>query len=336
MPNIVANTRPRSRFGAVIAALLSAVFFGLNAVASKLLFAPSGHFDATALFVARGFWSIPLFLGLAAITCPRPFPRLSATQIVLLIFCGAAYGPGTNALSALGASQTSAAHAVLLMSMFPPLAAVLAALVLRERLSSLRMLAIAVGMAGAGILTGSRSGSGSSMQGDAMIAAFIFTWALLTLGIRKLDARLPPLFVVGVFGAIGGVMLAVIGLAVGQFDAVLIPIRHRDLATIIWFDVELVLCLSLVGQLLQGIALKALNVALVVALTSYGAIAAGMAASVLLLRESLSLQEIIAGIFLVCALALSLIPEATLSLVFKRGAPPSHSQESGRNCGDDR
>lgn len=86
------------------------------------------------------------------------------------------------------------------------------------------------------------------MRGDAMIAAFIFTWALLTLGIRKLDARLPPLFVVGVFGAIGGVMLAVIGAALGQFDAVLIPVGHRDLATIIWFDVEPVLCLSLVGR----------------------------------------------------------------------------------------
>lgn len=81
-----------------------------------------------------------------------------------------------------------------------------------------------------------------------MITAFIFTWVLLTLGIRKLAAVLPPLFVVGAFGPIGGLMLTIIGAALRQFDAVLIPVEHRDLATIIWFDVEPVLCLSLVGR----------------------------------------------------------------------------------------
>ena len=44
--------------------------------------------------------------------------------------CGSTYGPGTNALSALGASETSAGHAVLLLSLFPPLAAVLASVFL--------------------------------------------------------------------------------------------------------------------------------------------------------------------------------------------------------------
>ena len=53
--------------------------------------------------------------------------------------CGITYGPGTNALSALGASETSAGHAVLLLSLFPPLAAVLASVFLRERLTVLRV-----------------------------------------------------------------------------------------------------------------------------------------------------------------------------------------------------
>ena len=41
---------------AVLAALISALFFGLNAVASKLLFSPAApaHFDAVSLF--RGAW----------------------------------------------------------------------------------------------------------------------------------------------------------------------------------------------------------------------------------------------------------------------------------------
>ncbi|WNV12747.1 hypothetical protein [Tardiphaga sp. 709] len=57
---------------------------------------------------------------------------------------------------------TSAAHAVLLLSLFPPLAARLAAVFLRERLS-LKMIAIAFGVMGAATLTLSKS-SGARLQ----------------------------------------------------------------------------------------------------------------------------------------------------------------------------
>jgi drug/metabolite transporter (DMT)-like permease len=303
---------------AILAALVSSVFFGLNAVASKLLFspAPPTHFDAVSLFVARGFWSLPLFVVLAFVAIPRPLPPLTWKNAGLFAMCGIAYGPGTNALSALGASETSAGHAVLLLSLFPPLAAVLASVFLRERLPTLRVVAILIGVVGAMILTLSKSGARSSFAGDAVISTFILTWALLTLGIRKLDTTYPALFVVGIFGTIGCLLLGGIGLVAGRIDAILIPLKYTDATTVIWFDVELVLFLSLVGQLLQGVALRTLNVALVVALTSYGSIAAGLAASIILLGEHLTVGEIVAGLFLVTALGLSLVPIAAASRVF--------------------
>jgi drug/metabolite transporter (DMT)-like permease len=305
----------RNRLSSATSALVSAVFFGSNAVASKILFNPQApaHFDAVSLFVARGFWSLPLFLALALVTMPRPLPPLTWKNAGLFALCGITYGPGTNALSALGASETSAGHAVLLLSLFPPLAAVLASVFLRERLAVLRIVAILIGVVGALILTLSKSGAGSSLAGDAMIGAFILTWALLTLGIRRLDGTYPALFVVGVFGTIGCLLLSGMGLVAGRIDAILIPLNHVDATTIIWFDVELVVLLSLVGQLLQGVALRTLNVALVVALTSYGSIAAGLAASIILLGEHLTVGEIVAGLFLVTALALSLVPISAAS-----------------------
>jgi drug/metabolite transporter (DMT)-like permease len=298
-----------SRPLAVTAALVSAVFFGVNAVASKILYAPeaASGFDAVSLFVARGTWSLPLFLLLAAVTKPRRLPPLTTKNAALFLFCGIAYGPGTNALSALGAHATSASHAVLLLSLFPPLAAGLAAVFLRERLSVLKVIAIAIGVMGAATLAMSKSSGGATTTGDLLIAAFIFTWAILTLGIRQLDKTYPALFVVGVFGTIGCIALGAIGAAVGRFDSVLIPLRHFDLQTVLWFDLELVLLLSLGGQLLQGVALRALNVALVVALTSYGSIFFGLAASLAILGERLTVQDIIAGVFLVTALGLSLV-----------------------------
>jgi drug/metabolite transporter (DMT)-like permease len=296
---------------AVSAALVSAVFFGVNAVASKILYAPeaAAGFDAVGLFVARGVWSLPLFLLLAIATKPRRLPPLKTGNAVLFVFCGIAYGPGTNALSALGAHATSASHAVLLLSLFPPLAAGLAAVFLRERLSALKMIAIVVGVMGAATLTLSRSSSGATTLGDLLIAAFILTWAVLTLGIRQLDKTYPALFVVGVFGTIGCVALGAIGGLAGRLDSVLIPLQHFDLQTVVWFDLELVLLLSLGGQLLQAMALRALSVGVVVALTSYGSIFFGLAASVVILGERLTLQDIVAAAFLVTALGLSLLPE---------------------------
>jgi drug/metabolite transporter (DMT)-like permease len=102
----------------------------------------------------------------------------------------------------------------------------------------------------------------------------------------------------------------------GRIDAILVPLNHTDATTVIWFDVELVLLLSLIGQLLQGVALRTLNVALVVALTSYGSIAAGLAASIVLLGERLTGGEIMAGLFLVTALGLSLTPISATSRFF--------------------
>ncbi len=68
--------------------------------------------------------------------------------------------------------------------------------------------------------------------------------------------------------------------------------QHFDLQTVLWFDLELVLLLSLGGQLLQGMALRTLNVAVVVALTSYGSIFFGLAASLVILGERLTVQTL--------------------------------------------
>ena len=305
---------------AMVAALISAMFFGLNAVASKLLFeanAPA-HFDAVSLFTSRGFWSMLLFLLLALFNRHRKYPRVTFATLALFFVCGLLYGPGTNALIALGASRTSAGHSVLLLSMFPPLAATLAALILREKLSGLRIAAIAIGVIGAAILTLSKSASASSLAGDALIAGFILAWALMTVCIRRLNRDWPPLFVVGVFGTVGGLLLTLIGASLGRLDAILIPLRHFDSGTILWFDLELVLLVSVTGQLLQGLALRTLNVGLVVALTSYGSIAAGMVASFLLLGESMSAGEIVAGLVLITALGLSLAPEEFVMKLLRR------------------
>jgi drug/metabolite transporter (DMT)-like permease len=127
------------------------------------------------------------------------------------------------------------------------------------------------------------------------------------LGIRRLDTVYPALFVVGVFGTIGAMMLALIGISIDRVDAILIPLKHFDVRTILYFDLELVLFLSLGGQLLQALALRCLPVAFVVALTSYGSIFAGLIASATILGERLNANEYLAGGLLLAALAVSVL-----------------------------
>jgi drug/metabolite transporter (DMT)-like permease len=319
---MTASMQPSGKAVGIGAALLSAVFFGLNAVGLKQLFAAPPIMDASALFVARGAWSLPLFVGLAVWSRPRPLPSMAPRDLVLFLLCGLMYGPGTNALSALGAANTSASHAVMLLSLFPPLAAFLAALFLREHMSIKAICSVALGIAGAVVLSLSRSSGGSSWYGDALIGGFILTWAILTLGIRRLDANYPALFVVGVFGTIGALMLVLIGFVTGRATTILIPLQHFDVRTIVWFDLELVLFLSLGGQLLQAAALRSLPVAFVVALTSYGSIFAGLIASAILLGERLSANEYLAAGLLLAALALSLLDRRRPATTLKHAPVP--------------
>jgi drug/metabolite transporter (DMT)-like permease len=330
------NTEEKTgRLWAVMATLAAAVFFGGNAVASKMLYAPDPipRFDAVGLIVARGAWMFPLFLALALLTRPHHPAPPRGKDVGLFVACGVAFGPGACALAALGASATSAAHAVLLLSLFPPLAAGLAALLLRERLAPIRLLALVLGVLGAATLTLSKTGGGATTTGDLLVGAFILSWALLTLGVRKLNRTYPPLFVVGVFGTLGSALLALLGVPLGRLDAVLVPLRHFDLRTVLCFDVEMVLLLSLGGQLLQGLALRTLNVALVAALTSYGSIFAGLAASFLFLGERLTTGDLVAGAFLVTAVALSLVPENLLQrragALGQPSAPPEGEGQRG-------
>jgi len=260
---------------------------------------PTPRFDAVSLLVARGFWMLPLFLVLAAVTRPKQRWSLGGRDALLFLACGVAFGPGACALAALGASATSAAHFVLLVSLFPPLAGGLAALFLRERLAPVRVVAILVGVVGASTLALSKSTGGATPSGDLLVAAFIAAWALLTVGIRLLNRTYPPLFVVGVFGAVGSLLLALLGIPSGRMGAVLVPLQHFDTRTVLCFDVEIILLLSLVA-----------------ALTSYGSIFAGLAASFLVLGERLTTGDVVASAFLVTAVALSLLPES----LFRRRA----------------
>jgi len=292
-----------------LAALGSAVFFGLNATATKILYAPEtpSHTDPLGLIAARSVWTLPLFFALGLATFPRTRRPPSRTELGLFIVSGICYGPATTGMYALGVGHTSAAHAVLLMSLAAPLASILAVVLLHERLRLNRVAALVVGMIGGAALTLSRSTSGSSPYGDGMILVMVAGWGVMTIAMRVLNRTYSPLFVAAVMGTLGSTILVGLSALTHRLGETQLPLRYHDLRTVLAFDLELVVLLSVVGQMLQSVALRILGVGLVSLITGYGSIFFGLIGSFVILREELSLWGIVAGTLLLIALALALI-----------------------------
>ncbi len=224
------------------------------------------------------------------------------------LLSGICYGPATTAMFALGVGHTSAAHAVLLLALAPVFASILAVIFLHERLHAIRIAAIVAGAIGACVLTFSRAASGSTPLGDAMILVMVFSWGVMALALRVLNRRYPALFIAGIMGALGSLMLVGLGAVNHRLDEGLLPLRYYDLKTILAFDLELVVLLSVAGQILQSLSIRILGVIPVAAITGYGSIFFGLLGSFVILHEQMSAWGLLAGALLSVALALALAP----------------------------
>ncbi len=313
------STAGRTTF-AVLAIFTAAVFWGGNAIASKILYQPDGaHFDAPTLFVARAAWSLPLFLLMAILARPKRPP--SRADWLLLAGTGVAFGPGACGFLALAAQYTSGAHVVLLMSLSPPVTAIIAALVLRERVDAIRVVALSVGIAGALLLTVTRSATGSSIFGDLLELVQVASYSMMFVLTRALGKRYSAFFVSGTYGVIGMGLLVAFGLASGRLGPAIAQTLVPNVTTAWWFFGEIVIGLSIYGQFAQAFALRYLDAGKTSLISSYGTLIVGVIGAIVLLHETIAPSGYIAGVMLAVALALALVPV--------RGKPAVGSEAPG-------
>jgi drug/metabolite transporter (DMT)-like permease len=288
---------------AVLALAAAALFWGMNAIASKLLYRDAG-FDAFGLLAARGVWTLPLFALMAWIARPaQPPSRREWRRLAVLGFF---YGPMACAGLAFGAQWTSGAHVSVLISLAPPLTAVIGGWLLAERVDSLRIAALATGLGGALLLALTRSASGSGIAGDAVMLVQVSGLAMIFVLTRRLGGRFTPTFLTGVYGAFGMAGIAAIGLAAGAAPA--LARTTASPSTALWFFGEIVLGLSLFGQWAQSYALRTLGAGTVALISSYGSLIVGVAGAVVFLGERIAPSGILATVLMAAALALALLP----------------------------
>lgn len=180
-----------SSTGARAGALVAVAFWGVSFVATKALV---GEISPWALIFARaGLGSALLIVCLAARGEPPP-PRAAWRSLALMGFVGVALH---QALQAVALTMTTAVHSGWLISLIPLWSAMLAALLLRERIGTAKLEGLALGFLGAVIVVArGRLDSGAfglpSTRGDLLFVASTVNWAVYSVLGHATLRRLGP------------------------------------------------------------------------------------------------------------------------------------------------
>ena len=296
----------------ILLVMLSAVAFGLMPIFTKLAYAgmdfPQEHRVKTVLAIrfvlaAICMWAIWLFEKRPAATSPAGGSPVGIGTILPLVVMGALgyVGQSFSYFTALGSISASATG--LLLYTYPILVALLAWLLLRERMEGRKLLSLGVAMMGAlmvlGIFTSLFGGSGLGRLNPAGVA-----WGLSAAGIYSLyiiaGARLTrgvsSIFASAVIITSAACVYTAWGLLAGEF--------HPDLSQEAWvwtIAIALICTVLAIITFFAGLARIGPSRAAIVS-TLEPAVTVALAA--LVLHESIMLEQLLGGALIMSAVIL--------------------------------
>lgn len=94
----------------------------------------------------------------------------------------------------LGIALTGASIAALINALTPVSVTVFAALMLKEKITPVKLLCLVLALAGTAVITGG-SESGGELLGILAVLVSVITWGLSSVQVRKLTAKYPPVLV---------------------------------------------------------------------------------------------------------------------------------------------
>ena len=178
-----------------IAVLLANIFFGINYITIKSIV--PGKLSAPSLKVGRFTGAAILFWILFLLKPSQP--GIKKKDIPLFVLC-AVLGVALNqALFVKGLSLTSAIHASLLMLVTPILIIFIAAWLLKERITFLKIAGVTAGITGATILILMKDVSHTASNivlGDVLVILNAITYAFYLVIVRPLMKRYSAIHVI--------------------------------------------------------------------------------------------------------------------------------------------
>jgi len=191
-----------------LGALLAVGFWGVSFVATRAVVAEIS--PATVIFARSGLGGLLLVSILALRREPVLPPRDAVGMLALMGFVGVAFH---GVLQAVALRLTTAVDAGWLVALIPVWSAILAAVLLRERLRPRRVAGLAIGFAGAALVV-TRGDPGAarlalpSTQGDLLLLASTLNWAVYTVLGHGTIRRLGPTRATAGAMLLGWLMLA--------------------------------------------------------------------------------------------------------------------------------
>jgi drug/metabolite transporter (DMT)-like permease len=187
---------------------LTAVFWGGTFIAARVVARGIGPFSATFLRFAIAAAVLLVLLARSE----RGFPRLRLRQVPAVTLLGLTGIFAYNVCFFMGLKRIEAGRAALIVAMCPVLLALFAALFLRERLTLVRSVGIALSVTGA-IVVISRGQPGALFRGgvglgELCILGCVVCWTAYTLVGQRLMSDLSPLASV-TYSVLAGVVLLV-------------------------------------------------------------------------------------------------------------------------------
>lgn len=209
MSDISLLSPARAETRALVLSALSAIFWGTNFEATRIVLAEAPPWTAAALrfgaaALAALIWLVlTLGLNLAVL-------RRNALHFAVLGLVGVT---GFNAALFLGMETSSPVTAALIMGTSPLTTNLMDALINRRRPAGPALIGMGISLIGVALTVGAFSGARFA-SGDLMIAAGSFAWALYSIGCRRWVANAAPLETTVWTMVFGAVALVVIAFAV--------------------------------------------------------------------------------------------------------------------------
>ena len=275
------------------------LFWGLNWPAVKFLLREVGPFTIRAVALSGAallLWAWVAAQGQRLRPPARELPWMALTGL-LTIF-------GFNVLVALGQELTETSKAAIIAYLMPALTAFFAVILLGERMTRRRLMALVLGLAGIVVLASEDFGGLIARPlGPAIMLAAALSWALGTVAMKAGRFTLAPLPLTVWFLGLSGLACWPFVFAFEWPDALRLP---STAAMLVWAWhalLPMVVCYALwtrlVGSLPASVAAIATLVAPVVGVTS----------SILILGDPVSAPKVLALVLILGSIALTFAPE---------------------------
>lgn len=260
--------------------------WGANLAVVKLLLAVMEPLLVSVLRMAVAAVAVAAMVGWQIARGRLRWPALSRRQWWALVACAVLMVYVNQLFFTFGVAGTAAANAALIIALNPLISSLLAAVLLRERLSPRRLIGVALGFGGVAAVVLHRPGMalGGAGLGDLLVLGSVTTWVLGGVIVQRQARGIDPVCISAVLNVVGATLLA------GHLALRPAPLVY-DAAHISWLTAVLVIVSGLLATALGGIvwnrALMVLGVARA-ALYAYWVPIFGVGFAVLLLGEPLT------------------------------------------------